>query len=62
MKTHPEMFAAISAEIRAGECSQRAIESLQQAFEQDLVCEDEMEYLQGILEEESDMERERRYQ
>ncbi len=45
------IWAAISAEIRAGECSQRALESLQAAMEQEFLSADEAEYLQEILAE-----------
>jgi hypothetical protein len=45
------VWPAISADIRAGECSQRALESLQAALEQELVAPDEAEYLQDILAE-----------
>jgi hypothetical protein len=45
------VWAAISAEIRSGECTQRALESLQNALEQELLSADESEYLQEILAE-----------
>ena len=45
------VWAAISAEIRSGECTQRALESLQNALEQEILSADESEYLQEILAE-----------
>ena len=45
------VYAAISADIRAGDCSQRAIESFQAACEQGVLSAEEREYLADILAE-----------
>ena len=47
-----QMFAAISAEIRAGEKTLQAREALRSAYEeQELLSSEEHEYLQEILDE-----------
>jgi hypothetical protein len=43
------VWPAISAEIRSGNLTRNALDSLQQAFEMDLVSADEKDYLEEIL-------------